>query len=753
MSEDEASLTVRVPSGSTAASATVSFSAARIEPDIDGVFLSNKATTTIGSAAARSDTDIHITGCTHSTGTLLTSIPSTVEIKLDAVRSGCFENTTAGKKTLYLSNRTRVNITASRTAVAIDGTVVDTMSGQASANLDSVLKTQVQRCSSVIPVVYANWLDFSSVVEISNIEFTDTTTGNKYDAIVFIDNPELNETCKRGGSALEDLYNQSVATRNVVVFKAAPTLSKSVMRVPFGIDGSTYDMCSSVVSRPVSMERSSFESMVKCAMQLEMNWDASEYERFSTDCAQPGVMASKWSGAAATALSTIVNMVCPYRIDGRTVLTPTGLQMTAAESWKAEASRTVYSTGDDCDGSGAHASAAAADARVISLDAELSKTYPVTALFANALSLHFVGVAVLAANAGNAGDAGKHGEAHVAGHAIAMALPRSMVFNSMVVGVLSATQGRDASESDALVENLRGAWSKTMFSDEELDAMTDEDVKLLTNPETLSTLHANAPLGEMEALAIEGTSPVSPSLLYSRSAEDRISRRRVARGDKSIAELVGPSIARSITQLDVGSSNVDTGHVFYNSIVEFILSPHENIFKNQNLRSSNYATAQFVLAQTNDTAVAGATPKQIAMGDFALLPLWKLGEKDGADLDVALEEVRRNTMPKREGLTKLNEDETTTFRKNIEELMKLHKDASSMYDKTSSNHISQFIFAVGTLINNRYAVQVFIDRLRMLAIEKRDIAVAVDIIPMKNAIIDAKGVDVGKFVVVNVERL
>ena len=110
------------------------------------------------------------------------------------------------------------------------------------------------------------------------------------------------------------------------------------------------------------------------------------------DCAQPGLTASTYSMVAANALSTLVNVICLYRIDGRAVLTPVGLQMTPAEPWKAEASRTAFTTSDDCDGSAAHVTSALADARIVALDPELAEKFPVTARVANALSMHFVGV-------------------------------------------------------------------------------------------------------------------------------------------------------------------------------------------------------------------------------------------------------------------------------------------------------------------------------------------------------------------------
>jgi hypothetical protein len=740
-----------IPKSAEAAAPIVRFHASRIETDVDGTFLSNKASTTIGSAAARAETDLHITGCKRSVGVLLTSNPTTVEMQLDPTESRCFvEITESTGATLYMSNRTRVNITASRVAVAIDGTVVNTMSGQASTAVDSLLGVQMQRCSTVVPVVYANWLEISCVIELSNMTFTHPETGRQYDSVVLYDDSKHNATCKRAADALEGLYNQSVQVRKAVVFQPAPPLSKSVMRVPVGIDGSMYDTCSSVVTRPISVERESFESLMASAMRLETNWEEGEFERFKAECKRPGLDASRWSGAVANALSTFVNIVCPYRIDGRVVLTPTGLQMTPAESWKAEASRTAFNTCDDCDGSAAHVTAALTDARKVALDRELSEQLPVTACAANAMSMHFVGVCVLAANAGHANDAGKAGASNIAGHAIAMALPRSMVFDSLITGAMSATQARDRKDSEELVDSLRMRWLNAMFTKQEREALSDEDAKLVNDSESFALLHKNAVVGEMEALAIEGTSPVSPSLLYSRSAQDRISRRRVARGDKQIAELLGPSVARAITQLDVGASNVDTGHVFYNSMVEFILSSHEELFTNAALRSGNYATAQFVLAQPHDTTVAGASPRDVATGNFALLSLWTVGSETGSDLDVALNEVQRNTLPKREGVAQMDEHQSAVYKDNINALRKLNQSRPSNYKASDKTPVSQYIFAMATLTDNRNAVQTFVDKLQALSVGKK-VTVSVDIEPMLNVLLDEEGADVGKFVVVNVE--
>ena len=91
-----------------------------------------------------------------------------------------------------------------------------------------------------------------------------------------------------------------------------------------------------------------------------------------------------------------------------------------------------------------------------------------------------------------------------------------------------------------------------MFSAEELAAFSDADRAILKDMNQFKNLHKDAALGQMEALAVEHVARL-PSLLFSRDNADRLARRRVAIDDERIARLIGPSVARSITQLDVGA--------------------------------------------------------------------------------------------------------------------------------------------------------------------------------------------------------
>ena len=742
----------RIPPDATRINPIVRFSACRFEPELEAVFLQNKARTTIGSAAGRAETDLHLTGCKHATSALLTTTPTKLEIKMDDPDPSMYELKDAMGTTLYVSNRMRINVTTSRVAVAIDGTIVNTMSGQASKKLDSVLDAQLQRCSTILPVTYANWLDFNSVIEVSNFSFVNPKTNREYTRVILYDDEVHNEACKRAEAHLEALYTQATSVRQVVVFEPAPPLSKSVMRVPVGINASSYDLCSSVVSRPPSLARETFEALMAVAVQLEASFDDATFERFKEECAQPGLAASRWSQVVANALSTVVSLICPYRIDGRTQILPNGMQMTAAESWKAEASRTALRTADDCDGSMAHVTSTVVDARLVAASPDLAHRFPVTACTANALSLHLVGGCVLAANAGNASAAGQNGDAHVAGHAIALLLPRSMVFEALTTGALAATANRSEEDSNSFVESLQADWFNAMFSAEELAAFSDADRAVLKDMNQFKKLHTDAALGQMEALAVEGTSPVSPSLLFSRDNADRLARRRVAIDDKRIARLIGPSVARSITQLDVGAEAVSRGHVFYNSLVEFLISPSEELFRNRTLRERGKATSQFVLTNATNPTSAGAEPRDVATSNFGLLPLFTVDTDVGNDLDVALAEVQKNTLPRRAGVTQLDARQSEIYKSNLAALSALHEEAKVHFGINEHAGITQFVFAYATLFENRHSVAAFVTKVGELAKEKQ-IAVSIDQVPVDNVVLDVDGASVGKVVIVNVELL
>jgi hypothetical protein len=708
--------------------------AARLEPDLDGAVLSTPSVALLN-VAARAETDFHVTGSPYAVSALLTDAPTELVVPLDT--DGASLRIEDG--VLVVPDRTSFNVTASRMGLGINGTVVNTMSAQSSSPLSDLL----ERGYKTIPLSYVNFGEFSAVLELGNIRFVNATTGEEFETVRFEEDADVDARMSAAGDVLESVYNQAGRTREKVVFAPAPSLTKSVMAVPFGVDGSGYDLASSVVSRPISLDREAFEQFAKQCIALEAGFDDSTMDRFYADCKRPGLLASRWCGAVANAMSTLVSMQTPYRVDGRAVMTPTGPVVTQTESWKAEASRTSACTADDCEGSGTHANAALHDAANVASDAALAADFPTIAAFANAMSLHYVGIGVLAANAGHAEDAGKHGKEAVAGHAIALAVPRSMVLKSMLIGLNTATKEREP--SDGFVSDMTQAYSKAIFTDDEVSRMSPEDQVELRDLDGLPTLHDRLCCGDITPLAIEGTSPISPSILYSTNSEGRKHRAERARNSAKIAQKIGPSIARSINQLDVTPTDPDR-HGFYQSFVEFLMSPSCPLMQSKELREKGFATSQLVFASPVDVTVAGATPKEIATGEFSFLSLWRLGKEDAETMDDALREVRLNTMPKREGMMRLDAHSSEGYKKSIDCLRSLNQ-ASSTDRVNDDEHNVRFIVSQSALMNNQVAVETFCNKISGLG---EGYVTRSRVVHMPDSIVDAEGEDVGHFVVVDV---
>ena len=122
------------------------FQVKRTEADIEGAFLAKSGT--LGSAAARAETDFALTYSNRATSKLVTETLETVRLPIsnelfdivpkrvqELVRA---QATDQAGPTVVLSSRSRLNITASRVATSINGTLVNTMSGQGSAALQDL---------------------------------------------------------------------------------------------------------------------------------------------------------------------------------------------------------------------------------------------------------------------------------------------------------------------------------------------------------------------------------------------------------------------------------------------------------------------------------------------------------------------------------------------------------------------------------------------------------------------------------------
>lgn len=721
------------------------FEAERLEPDVGMIFLSNREGATLGTACERGDTDFHVTGATHAVAGLVTSKPKEFRIDLsaDTFPNGVYASSAAGgANTADFNDRMRLNLTTSRVALGIDGTVGNTMTGQSSVSLMGIFENAAATRSTAVGVSYMNWLAIGNIVNISNPKIIDSATG---ETVVphFVTDGDVDTACATSQAALESMYTQGNALREFIVYQPAPPLSKTVMRVPYGIDGTTFDSVCNVVDRPTAMSDAAFESMAHACLAHTLAIDETgdpevSMEAFMAETKVPGIKASKYAEKVVNTLSMIVNLVCPYRIDGRTAVLPTGLSMVGSESWKAEAPRNLFSF-DDCDGSGAIQTSLLYRAETIARDPKLAASHPHVAGIANALVHHMVGICVLAANAGQADAAGKGGHEAVAGHAIAMAIPKLMAHSAMITGIKkTGSMSKDAdkaAKSVALAESLREPMADALYHVDDVDRMDKSEQRLLESTEGRQEL---AEALNAEAYALEGTSPVASGRLYEPKPSARLDQVGYAKTEKALEAAIGPGVTRAVTRLHVPVDHSGPDHQFYKHFVEFSVPLRRyGTWLNKEMREGGVATAEWVFTSADDVQHAGVSPKDLATGNFLMLPLWKLDTAACTAMDVASDEVLANTIPVRAGPVRMTVEQSKAYESNLAALKELDAKKRSLFN--AKKHASRHIIAFAVLVGNSDSLPLFTDTL----MSDPHIACRVTFTPVSSVLLSPDGVDVG----------
>ena len=171
------------------------------------------------------------------------------------------------------------------------------------------------------------------------------------------------------------------------------------------------------------------------------------------------------------------------------------------------------------------------------------------------------------------------------------------------------------------------------------DEMPANEQDLLASHEVASRWVAKTAASGPQPLSIEGTTFASAQL-YEHDPAAREERMRDFIDCKTSLEAFSPNILRVFKTLDV----CETGeHAFYNSMVETSFSPKSPLFTDGPLRSMGAACCHVRYAKVSPAGhvtEAGASPKDLATGEYALVPLWTAGTDDGA-LKCALRDFRR----------------------------------------------------------------------------------------------------------------
>ena len=790
-----------------AGSYVLHLSAKRVEANYEGTFLTRGGS--LGACAARGELDLSLSHSDTSTHVLLTErLDQTIEIPIpDALvanetalraRTGFSKGLEANGQAigplLFLSDRSRLNFTNSRVGASINGSVVTTLAGQASIALKDVFsepqalgdvlavndagakpategatgaspveamaqiqgellkkaKVLVPMNFESIPLKYSNWDAHQAVVSVHEpkvFRVCEDGTRSGPISIAFVNDKAVDTQLAKVEPLLQGIYDSSWETTKKVVFKASPNLTKSVMNVPAGYNGSTYAPAAAVNDTPPSYSDATLDAIVKACLCAECSDE--EMEDIRTRLATPDPkVALELSDVMANAMSAFSAYTMPYRIDGAPTIEPMGLKMVEAESWRAEPVRSVLQA-DDCDGSACSAISVVTRAAAIAADPTLAKEYPHLRALGNSLGAHYVfGTCVLAANAGHADAANEH-ETKIAGHAIALAIPKVHFLAALDRGANGNLEGTPVvaveKRGEASVARFEALYPDDLLLRMEL---AEEDAKAFANTESLvASIYGNAANG-FQPLSMEGTTLAS-SCMYTHDLDTRKARSESYARDKTVATALAPNVTRTHKVLDAGEKG---SHAFYNSMVEMSLSMRHPLFTSEALRSLELASPHYRFARPREDQpieVAGASPEDLALGNWSVVPLWRSGAAEANVLDLAHAEAASNVVPMRGKPLALQPPQVESLGASMALLGALEEALSNRTDVPGvSTHGSRHLISAAALIGNPEAVKAF----AKTVVANEGITGEVHgleedkIVP--GVAVDGDGTDVGRFVVV-----
>ena len=776
---------------------TLRFSVKRTEPDVESVFLSKGGS--LGAAAARGDVDFALTHSKTAVRRLVTDRLVTdmeIEIPEELVTNSeilakreqfAAQLEGSGKAVgpvLFLPDRARLNMTASRWGASINGTLVGSLSGQGSVTLQELfsesqdlvafLKAQQQNeptnasdapdapdapdASATtgdeakgappmdvlsmlidalpvrpkvrvpvnfeqVPLAYSNWSAHQSVVAIYDPKVYRKCSDGSFSgpiSIAFVKNVAEDAQIAKVEPVMQGIYNASWDVCGKVVYEPSKNLTKSVMRVPCGYNGSGYAPAAAVNDTPPSYPDATLEVIVKACLESECS-DAEMAIIHNELAVSPDPeLALQFAGVMASAMSAFNAYTMCYRVDGTPVVEPTGIRMVQSESWRAEPVRSILHA-DDCDGSACSAIS------VVKRATEIANTeganLPHLRALGNSLGAHYVfGTSVLAANAGHADAANEHTE-QIAGHAIALAIPKVSFLLALERGGAGNIQGapvvavkdREAvaeARFDALYpEALRAKIAKRLAPDAEQPFASYTNLKW--------SKYARRATG-FQPLSMEGTTLAS-SCLYKHDHAERERRKAAYAKDKEVATRLAPNITRTHKTLDSGEKGT---HAFYKALVELSISMTHPLFTHKALRTLGVASPHYRFIRPREDEPmerAGASPEDLALGNFALMPLWEVNKTDGALLDKAHAEAAANTLPMRQEPLTLDEHDVKCLEASESALRTLHAQLSGPkakdnhggcengQDADQTHHCTRHILSFAAMVGNSAAINTFVE--------------------------------------------
>lgn len=730
-----------------AADGFLRFDASIVQPNYEQIFLD--AGGQINAAAARGKVDFCVTGSKVSYEHKLVST-DTVRVSIPLPQTHVqIEDSTA-----TFNDRFKILVSVQRLGSGIQGSGVDTYAGNGFCYLVDAARQSESRGSLPVSVQYGNWKNLSAVVLISNVQISTLSKPSKEIftdqehtmlSANFMKDDSKEEILSLGCKIVENWANSAWDLRQKTVYNHSPNLTKTVARVNAGIADQGFILLHDVLDTEWPFTTDALSSLLENTIQTTFGLDADEIKAFESKASKPGIEAAQYGHTVCGALSIVANFLVAYRADGKTQIGSQGAVFGSTESWLRQSMRSPVEA-NDCDGS----------AILVNTILNTVKNTPSTDRMThkyigyvyNVMNPHYLwGVSVLGANAASADSATGGGRETVAGHAVALVFPVVTFLDAVAKGFSSATDNVPIVAND-LIDVVTEARFKACYPQNVVETLEDSPEKNDVANRWVDAKSSSLLRG-LQAFAIEGTTPASP-ILYIVDSESRSQAETNAHKDSLAHTQMNSHIARGIKILHVGGTNVSDPHRFYHDFVELTLHRDHPLFADKMLRQHEVAASQWVFAKysTHGLSEAGVTPKEIATQDFAVAPLYTVGQETASILDKVSEYTSHDVMPPRFSTKTtpwtLSPFQSAQLRMSISHLNRLDE----MLDKDSTDgHCIQFIFSYASLVHNPSAVQHFADRLS----SEHGVAIAgmVDIHTIKGLAKHINGDEAGFFAVVN----
>lgn len=698
------------------------FEATQSQPDFAKLFLASGGS--INAAAGQDETDVCLTAGTQCAFSVLSADEPT-QFHIAVPSAMIYEQDDDGNA--VLNSDIKLNVNSNRMGSAINGVVVSTHAGASSIHLSQLLSKKNSHVQ--LPCTYGTLLSHACTLGISNIRVL-----NGLDDAVDIEfrkDDVAASIMAKAETAVDEWANGAWNLRQKLKYELSPTLTKTVAKVPVGINGSGFSLVHDVIDQEFPFSKATLNSLFESAIGMELEFNEESLAQLRTSTAQPGLRSALWAQTVAGATSTAVNYLLAYRADGRTVIGAQGSGFTAAESWLRTPMRTPCES-NDCDGSALVALSMIQTA--IDADPEELEKYPYLNIVKNVVHPYYqTGITVVGATAAQADGADASGET-VAGHALVLMVPTLALLDGLDKAASQHTLEGKKLASDP--EELARIRREAVFSEAVLGSLPSEESAKLRSGMIADWESAK----RLQPYAIEGTTPASP-ILYIPDSKKRSDVTEGVKRDGKAFEAAAPTVARALKVLHVGGKG--DGHLFYHDFVEVSFHPSNPLYANLKLREIGHAASQYVFGRTNTTELkkAGANPKQLVLNDYTVVPLHTIDTVRGKVLDFAGSVSRADVMPTRSESMQLSEKQTTNLKRSLASLKML---GDKLPDSHDTGHCVAYIMSYSTLVNNPQSVEHFVARL-----SETSVAGVVDFSTIEDLAVDSNGEPGGAFVVVN----